>query len=100
MRHMTRTTAVRQGQAQASTARPYAAPAARRGALVRQAAAHLSTSALCEAAGVSRGVLRLYEREGLVPPPERSAAGYRQYPAGTVMQLQAIRGLKELSVSC
>lgn len=57
---------------------------------------HLSTQALCEAAGVSRGVLRLYEREGLVPPPVRSAAGYRQYPADEVLRLQAIRGLKEL----
>lgn len=56
----------------------------------------MSTSVLCEAAGVSRGVLRLYEREGLVPSPLRSAAGYRQYPADTVMRLQAIRGLKEL----
>lgn len=59
-------------------------------------ALHLSTQSLCQAAGVSRGVLRLYEREGLVPPPLRSAAGYRQYPADEVLRLQAIRGLKEL----
>lgn len=57
---------------------------------------HLSTHALCLAAGVSRGVLRLYEREGLLPSPVRSAAGYRQYPADEVLRLQAIRGLKEL----
>ena len=62
-------------------------------------ASRLSTQALCQAAGVSRGVLRLYEREGLVPPPVRSAAGYRQYPADEVLRLQAIRGLKELGLT-
>ncbi|WP_306554161.1 MerR family transcriptional regulator [Acidovorax sp.] len=76
------------------SARPRAAMAAR--AQRAPGPLHLSTQALCEAAGVSRGVLRLYEREGLVPPPVRSAAGYRQYPADEVLRLQAIRGLKEL----
>ena len=79
---------------------PSTHPPAATGARTRRVAAgrpiHLSTQALCDAAGVSRGVLRLYEREGLVPPPVRSAAGYRQYPAEEVLRLQAIRGLKEL----
>lgn len=59
-------------------------------------AAHLSTGALCDAAGVSRGMLRLYEREGLLPEPPRTAARYRQYPASEVQRLLAIRSLKEL----
>ncbi len=62
-------------------------------------ASRLSTQALCQTAGVSRGLLRLYEREGLVPPPARNAAGYRQYPADEVLRLQAIRGLKELGLT-
>ncbi len=56
----------------------------------------LATSALCAAAGVTRGVLRLYEREGLISPPTRTASGYRKYPAGEVLRLQAIRNLKEI----
>lgn len=56
----------------------------------------LSTSALCAAAGVTRGVLRLYEREGLIPPPKRTASGYRSYAAEEVLRLRAIRNLKEI----
>ena len=41
-------------------------------------------------------MLRLYEAEGLLAPPARSAAGYRHYPADTVDRVQAIRLLKEL----
>lgn len=41
-------------------------------------------------------MLRLYEREGLLPLPRRSVAGYRHYPADTVPRLLAIRQLKEV----
>lgn len=37
-----------------------------------------TTSALCKAGNVTRGQLRLYEVEGLIAPPSRTAAGYRQ----------------------
>ncbi len=67
---------------------PRAAPA--------QHAPPLSSGALCAAADVTRGALRLYEREGLVPAPARTAAGYRAYPADTLLRLQAIRQLKEV----
>jgi MerR family transcriptional regulator, copper efflux regulator len=56
----------------------------------------MTTAALCAAAQVTRGTLRLYESQGLIPPPKRSAAGYRHYPASEVMRLQAIRHLKEI----
>ncbi|MDH4425369.1 MAG: MerR family transcriptional regulator [Acidovorax sp.] len=84
-----------------STTAPTASALALRDTLgmLNGGASRLSTQTLCQAAGVSRGVLRLYEREGLVPPPARSAAGYRQYPAEEVLRLQAIRGLKELGLT-
>jgi MerR family transcriptional regulator, copper efflux regulator len=62
----------------------------------RSATAVLTTAALCAAAQVTRGTLRLYESQGLIPPPKRSPAGYRHYPASEVLRLQAIRHLKEI----
>jgi MerR family transcriptional regulator, copper efflux regulator len=61
--------------------------------------AALTTARLCTAADVTRGMLRLYEDEGLLPPPRRSASGYRHYPPDTVDRLQAIRLLKELGMT-
>jgi len=58
--------------------------------------ATLTTHQLCHAAQVSRGVLRLYEREGLLPAPPRTRAGYRSYPPSDVERLTAIRQLKEV----
>lgn len=54
----------------------------------------LSSGQLCREAGVTRGMLRLYEREALLGAPPRSASGYRQYPAEALPRLQAIRQLK------
>jgi DNA-binding transcriptional MerR regulator len=34
--------------------------------------------------GVSRKALRLYERAGILPPPRRTAAGYRVYGPETL----------------
>jgi hypothetical protein len=36
-----------------------------------------TTGALCKAANVTRGQLRLYEDEGLIAPLRRTEAGYR-----------------------
>jgi len=58
--------------------------------------AGLGTQQVCERAGVTRGVLRLYEREGLIPPPRRTPAGYRQYPPDILSRLQAVRLLKDV----
>ena len=55
-----------------------------------------TTSALCKAANVTRGQLRLYEVEGLITPQCRTEAGYRQYGTDTLDRLKAIMHLKEL----
>jgi MerR family copper efflux transcriptional regulator len=59
----------------------------------------LTTRAVCLAAGATRGMLRLYERDRLIEAPQRSAAGYRHYPPDTVARLLAIRALKEIGFS-
>jgi DNA-binding transcriptional MerR regulator len=59
----------------------------------------LTSGALCAAAQVTRGQLRVYEREGLIPPPRRTAGGFRDYPPDTLARLQAIRQLKEIGFS-
>jgi DNA-binding transcriptional MerR regulator len=41
--------------------------------------------------GVSPDTLRHYERLGLIPPPERSAAGYRLYPAEVCDRVRVVR---------
>ncbi len=58
-----------------------------------------TTSALCKAANVTRGQLRLYEEEGLIAPQGRTEAGYRQYGADTLDRLRAILHLKELGLT-
>jgi MerR family transcriptional regulator, copper efflux regulator len=55
-----------------------------------------TTSALCKAAHVTRGQLRLYEEAGLIAPQSRTEAGYRQFGTDTVDRLKAIGHLKEL----
>lgn len=55
-----------------------------------------TTSAVCKAAHVTRGQLRLYEEEGLIAPQSRTQAGYRQYGTDTPDRLKAILHLKAL----
>lgn len=45
---------------------------------------------LAKAAGVSAQTVRFYEREGLIPEPERLANGYRRYPTGAVERVTFI----------
>ncbi len=58
-----------------------------------------TTSALCKAANVTRGQLRLYEEQGLIAPQSRTEAGYRQYGADTLDRLRTILHLKELGLT-
>lgn len=46
---------------------------------------------LAAAAGVPSQTVRFYEGEGLVPPPERAANGYRMYDDQTLARLRFIR---------
>ncbi len=53
--------------------------------------ASLTVSKLAERAGTSPDTLRYYERIGLIPPPARTAAGYRLYGEETVERVQFIK---------
>ena len=46
---------------------------------------------LAEAAGTTPKTLRFYEEVGLLPAPERTSSGYRDYPQDTVARLHFIR---------
>ena len=49
--------------------------------------------------GVPIDTVRYYERQGLLPPPERRASGYRQYGQPDIARLRFIRRAKELGFS-
>lgn len=51
---------------------------------------------LADAAGVGVETIRFYEREGLLPEPPRSDAGYRLYDAEAVRRVRCIRKAKDL----
>ena len=51
---------------------------------------------LAEAADVGVETIRFYEREGLLPEPPRSEAGYRLYDAEAVRRLRFIRKAKDI----
>jgi DNA-binding transcriptional MerR regulator len=54
---------------------------------------------LADAVGVRPDTVRYYEKEGLLPPPARNAAGYRQYEPGMVDRLRFIQGAQRLGLS-
>ncbi len=53
---------------------------------------------LAARAGVHRTTIRYYEREGLLPRPARTPAGYRAYAPEDVRQLEFIRRAKALGL--
>ncbi|PRY57462.1 MerR family transcriptional regulator [Glycomyces artemisiae] len=55
------------------------------------ATAPLTVGRLAEAAGVTTDAIRHWEREGLFPAPERSAAGYRRYGPAELDRARFIR---------
>ena len=58
----------------------------------------LRVSELAAAVGISPDTVRYYERAGLLPPPERTATGYRSYGAGAVDRLTFIQGAQRLGL--
>ena len=46
---------------------------------------------LASESGVSTDTLRHYERKGLIARPQRTASGYRRYPADAVARVQMIQ---------
>ena len=59
----------------------------------------LTIGQVAKQAGLGVETVRYYEREGLIPPPPRSASGYRHYPAESVRRLHFIRHAKALGFS-
>ena len=56
----------------------------------------LTIGELAAEGGVGVETIRFYERKGLLAPPERTAAGYRQYDDEAVGRLRWILRAKEL----
>lgn len=54
---------------------------------------------LARAAGIGIDTIRFYEREALIPPPARTAAGYRLYRTEDSRRLRFVRRAKELGFS-
>jgi DNA-binding transcriptional MerR regulator len=54
---------------------------------------------LAQQSGVSAKTVRFYESVGLLPPPERAANNYRQYPPGAVKRLRFISNARRLGFS-
>lgn len=48
--------------------------------------------------GVSVDTLRFYEREGLIPHPDRDSGGRRRFDTGVLDQLAVIRALRQVGV--
>src|SRR5690348_6690839 len=59
-------------------------------------ASSLTIGAVARRVGVAIDTIRYYEREGLLPEPQRRASGYRIYGEGAVTQLRFIRRAKDL----
>ncbi len=53
---------------------------------------------LAKTAGVTPDTIRYYEREGLLPPPERTPGGYRDYGPEVVDDLQFIKKAQALGL--
>ena len=59
-------------------------------------APHITIGAVARRAGVGIDTIRYYEREGLLPEPQRRASGYRDYGPDVVERLRFIRRAKDL----
>jgi DNA-binding transcriptional MerR regulator len=58
----------------------------------------LTVSDIAKRSGVSPDAVRFYEKEGLLPPAPRSAAGYRQYDETTARRIRFIKGAQEMGL--
>ena len=62
------------------------------------AARGLRVAELARAVGVPTDTVRYYERVGLLPPPRRTATGYRDYDVGAIDRLRFIQGAQRLGL--
>lgn len=58
----------------------------------------LRVAELAAAVGVPPDTVRYYERAGLLPPPRRTATGYRSYDDRAVDRMRFIRGAQRLGL--
>ncbi len=58
--------------------------------------AHMTIGKLATASKVAIDTIRYYEREGLMPEPARTSAGYRMYEQDSLRRLRFIRRAKAL----
>jgi MerR family mercuric resistance operon transcriptional regulator len=56
----------------------------------------LRSGQLAKAAGVNAQTLRYYERRGLLPEPQRTLGGHREYGPEALTVMRVIRGLARL----
>lgn len=56
-------------------------------------------SELSQRSGLSKDTLRYYEKQGLIPPPERSSSGYRNYTDDILLQVRFISCAKAVGFS-
>lgn len=61
-----------------------------------QTTQHFTIGGVARRAEVGIDTIRYYEREGLLPPPQRRASGYRDYGPDVVERLRFIRRAKDL----
>ncbi len=59
----------------------------------------ISTGQLAKAAEVNVETVRFYEREGLLPEPERTASGHRRYGTWAIERLLLIKRAQALGFS-
>lgn len=59
----------------------------------------LTISRLAQLGGVNPETIRYYERQGLLPAPPRTAAGYRVFPKEAARRLRFIKRAQELGFS-
>lgn len=59
---------------------------------------HLRVGQLARIAGTTTDTIRFYEREGLLPPAERTATGYRDYGPEAADRLAFIQGCQRLGL--
>jgi DNA-binding transcriptional MerR regulator len=57
-------------------------------------------SELAEQAGVPTTTVRYYERVGLLAPPQRTAAGYRDYDEDAATRLVFVTRARHIGLSC
>lgn len=56
----------------------------------------LTIGKVAKAAGLGVETIRYYEREGLLPEPDRTTSGYRAYPESSITRLRFVLRAKKL----